>query len=287
MKEEPFEIEQRGYDSGANPFMGKWKKKFNFPPVSYANKSELKQAFKSRIRKDLGNKFVYFHQVTLVIKLYLNHEKVLETPEYGDLDNYAKSICDALKGSGGIIIDDCQIQRIDISWIDVPKESFFEIELCSSPDDFMSADLKLYQMPDGLYYPVSNFVWSNGSIIEVDEINKYLELKTLSAMTTIKKTFRHQLRQTGTPQFRSFQYGHRVSPIKWAFHPTRIADSGYQLVSKNDWQDEYLDWAEKSENSKKVASIEECLFGYVKMLKLSVGITTEPNDRRYNRKIKK
>lgn len=274
MTEEPFEIEQRGYDSGANPFMGEWRKTFNFPPVSYANKSELKQKFKSRVRKDLGNKFVYFHQVTLVITLYLNHEKVLETPEYGDLDNYAKLICDALKGSGGIIIDDCQIQRIDISWIDVPKESFFEIEIRSNPDDFMSADFKLYQMPDGLYYPVSNFSWDNGRIIEVDKINKYLELKALLAMTAAKKTLRHQVRQNGTPQFRAFQYGRSISPMKWAFHPTRITDSGYQLVSEIDWKDEYLDWAKKSENSKKVEFIEEFLVGYVKMLELSAGITS-------------
>lgn len=274
MTEEPFEIEQRGYDAGVNPFMGEWRKTFNFPPVSYANKSELKQAFKTRVRKELGNKFVYSHQVTLAITLYLNHEKILETPEYGDLDNYAKSICDALKGSGGIIIDDCQIQRIDISWIDVPKESFFELELRSSPDDFMSADLKLYQMPDGLYYPVSNLVWDNGSIIEVDQMNRYFELKALAEMTATKRTLRHQLRQTGTPQFRAFQYGRRVSPIKWAFHQTRIADSGYQLVSKNDWQVEYLDWAAKSENSKKVESIEDVLVSYIKKLELSAGITS-------------
>lgn len=274
MAEESFEIEQRGYDSGSNPFMGEWRKTFNFPPVSYANKSGLKQEFKDRIRNEIGNKFVYFHQVTLTITLYLNHEKILETPEYGDLDNYAKSICDAIKGAGGIMIDDCQIQRIDISWIDTPRESFFEIELRSSPDDFMPAELKLYQMPDNLYYPVSHLVWENGDIIEVDLMNKYLELQALSAMTSTKRTLRHQERQTGTPQFRAFQYGRRVSPIKWAFHPTRIADSGYQLVSKKEWEREYGDWAEKSENSEKVASIEEFMAGYIRMLELSAGITS-------------
>jgi Holliday junction resolvase RusA-like endonuclease len=272
MAEESFEIEQRGYESGSNPFMGEWRKTFNFPPVSYANKSELKQEFKNRVRNELGNKFVYFHQVTLIITLYLNHEKILETPEYGDLDNYAKSICDALKGNGGIMIDDCQIQRFDISWVDVPKESFFEIELRSSPDDFMPVELKLYQMPDNLYYPVSNLLWDSGSIIEVDPINKYLELKLLSAMTSTKRTLRHQIRQAGTPQFRAFQYGRRFSPMKWAFHPTRVADSSYQLVSRKEWESEYRDWAAQNENSEKVVSIDEFLVGYVRMLELSAGI---------------
>lgn len=274
MIEEPFEIEQRGYDSGFNPFMGEWKKKFNFPPVSYANKSEIKQEFKRRVRNELGNKFVYFHQVTLIVTLYLNHEKILETPEYGDLDNYAKSICDAIKGNGGIMIDDCQIHRIDISWIDVPKESFFEIEIRSSPDDFMSADLKLYQMPDGLYYPVSNSVWRNGSIVEVDSINRYLELNALSVMTSTKRTLRHSERQAGTPQFRAFQQGRSISPIKWAFHPTRVADCGYPMIPRREWENEYKAWSELSENSKKVETIKEFLVSYKKKLELSAGITS-------------
>lgn len=274
MIEESFEIEQCGYDAGNNPFMGEWRKTFNFQPVSYANKSELKQEFKKKLRSELNNRFVYFHQVTLTITLYLNHEKVLETPEYGDLDNYAKSICDALKGNGGIMIDDCQIQRIDISWIDVPKESYFEVELRSSPDDFMPAELRLYEMPDRLYYPVSNLMWDNGNIVKVDLINKYVELKALATMTSAKRTLRHHVRQEGTPQFRAFQYGRRVSPIKWAFHPTRVADSGYQMVSRGEWEAEFNEWAPLDGNADKVKAIEEFLVGYAKMLKLGAGITS-------------
>jgi len=255
MIEESFDIEQRGYDAGNNPFMGEWRRTFNFQPVSYANKSELKQRFKEKLRSELNNKFVYFHQVTLTITLYLNHEKVLETPEYGDLDNYAKSICDALKGNGGIMIDDCQIQRIDISWIDVPKESYFEIELRSSPDDFMPAELRLYEMPDKLCYPVSNLIWDNGDIVEVDLINKYVELKALATMTSVKRTLRHHVRQRGIPQFRAFQYGRRVSPIKWAFHPTRVANSGYEMVSHGEWESEFNEWASLDGNAAKVKAI--------------------------------
>jgi Holliday junction resolvase RusA-like endonuclease len=105
---------------------GEWQQKFDFPPVSYSNQSQRKREFKERVRGELTNEFVFFGEVKLDITLYLEEQKLLETPEYGDLDNYAKSICDAIKGKGGLLIDDCQIQSLAISWIDVPGNSYFE-----------------------------------------------------------------------------------------------------------------------------------------------------------------
>lgn len=266
MTEESLEIERRGYIAGNNPFMGEWKQTFNFQPVSYSNKSELKQEFKQKLRSELNNSFVYFHQVTLAIILYLNHEKILETQEFGDLDNYAKSICDALKGKQGIMIDDCQIQRLDISWIDVPKESYFEIELRSSPDDFMPAELQLYEMPDQLYYPVSSHVWDNGNIRDINLIDKYAELMALAAMTSAKRTLRHEMRQNGIPQFRAFQNSRLVSPLKWAFHPTRVIDSGHQLISRTKWESEFKEWSIQDENLANAIAIEAYMVSYRKML---------------------
>ena len=59
--------------------------------------------------------------------MYLNEQRRYETPDSGDLDNYAKVICDALKGKNGILIDDIQIQRLNIGWIDTTKEECFEV----------------------------------------------------------------------------------------------------------------------------------------------------------------
>jgi Holliday junction resolvase RusA-like endonuclease len=269
MNEKSLEIERAGYDFGVNPLFGEWRRTFNFTPVSYANKSELKSQFKERLRSELKTCFVYNHQVTLTITLYLNHEKILETPEYGDLDNYAKTICDAIKGKGGVLIDDCQIQRIDISWINVPMESYFEIELRSSPDAFCSGNVALYEMNDGLFYPVSPLVWKEGKFIEASPENMYFQLEYLAAITSIKRTLRHQLRLEGMPQFQAFQHGQRVSPIQWAFHQTRVADSGFALIKRADWKIEYEQWA-NAESAKRVS---ELVANYKATLAKAVGIT--------------
>jgi Holliday junction resolvase RusA-like endonuclease len=107
--DDPFEIEARGATEGINPMFGEWRQKFNFCPVSYANTGNARANFKQAVRDELKNKFVFVGQVSLTATLYLNEQKILETPAYGDLDNYAKQLLDTLKGSGGILIDDCQV----------------------------------------------------------------------------------------------------------------------------------------------------------------------------------
>jgi len=273
MDEKSLEIERAGYEAGFNPLFGEWRRTFNFTPVSYANKSELKSQFKERLRSELKTGFVFNHQVTLTITLYLNHEKILETPEYGDLDNYAKTICDAIKGKGGVLIDDCQIQRIDISWIDVPKKSYFEIELRASPDDFSSDNIALYEMSDGLFYPVSLFVWEEGKFVKAPPVNMYFQLEYLAAITSIKRTLRHQARLEGVPQFRAFQYGRRVSPIQWAFHQTRVANSGFALIRHAAWKIEHEQWAATAENAERAKTISELVANYKASLAAAVGIT--------------
>ncbi len=273
MDAEFLDIERAGYEVGVNPFMGKFRRVFRFAPVSYSNKSELKNKFRERVRSELKTAFVFNYQVTLTVVLYLNHQKILETPEYGDLDNYAKTICDAIKGKGGVLIDDCQIQRIDISWIDTPTESYFELELEGDPDDFCPAETSLYEMNDGLYYPVSLQAWEAGKFVDVDPINKYFQFAFLSAMTSVKKNIRHQARLDGFPQFRAFQFGRRVSPIQWAFHPTRVADSGFTMVKRATWQADFARWASTPENAERVKTMEDMMKTYVGMLELAGGLT--------------
>jgi Holliday junction resolvase RusA-like endonuclease len=274
MEEAFLDIERKGYNAGANPLMGSLKRTFRFPPVSYANKSEQKAKFREQIRSELKTTFVFNYQVTLTVTLYLNHEKLLETPEYGDLDNYAKAICDAIKGQGGVLIDDCQIQRLDICFIDTPKDSYFEIEIQGNPDDFCCADLKLYEMKDGLFYPISEKVWEAGEFIKVDPINKYFQFLQLAAMTSTKRTLRHRARHEGSPQYRAFQSGRRVSPIQWSFHQTRIADAGYSIVKRPEWEADYAAWAAHPNNLERAQSMEEMIKTYSAELLLAGSLTT-------------
>ena len=236
MEIEDYETESRGVEAGINPFMGAWQMKFALEPVSYSNLGAAKSAFKAAVRSKLTNKFVYSFEVKVQIVLYLNEQKMMESPAYGDLDNYAKMILDCVKGNGGILIDDCQVQSLSIHWIDVPKASHFEVEITSAPDDFVQLPLKLYEMPDGLYYPVSRSYWTKSGVVEVPLESVKVLLEALAKMTNGKRRFRHELRAAGLEALLAFQHSKKVSLALTGFHKTRVVDSGFELFSLIDWR---------------------------------------------------
>jgi Holliday junction resolvase RusA-like endonuclease len=234
--DEPFEIEECGDADKIKPMFGTWSQKFELEPVSYSNQGPARATFKQAVRDQLKNKFVFVCEVQLVIRLYLDEQKVLETPRYGDLDNYAKQILDSIKGHGGLFIDDCQVQHLDISWIDVPYGAHFDLEINSSPDDWLHKSLKLYEMPDSLYYPIPNqILMQDGRLTEVTDEVFSLMAKALAKMTETKRHIRHQLRLGGMPQFRAYQYAKHYSPILMGFHRSRVEDSGYELIRQTSW----------------------------------------------------
>ncbi|BEU28412.1 RusA family crossover junction endodeoxyribonuclease [Paraburkholderia sp. 22B1P] len=231
------EIEREGALAGLNPMFGEWRKDFNFEPVSYANGGPARTEFKQQVRSELGTQFVYTGHVSITIVLYLEEQKVLETPTYGDLDNYAKSLLDSIKGAGTPLIDDCQIQHLDISWIDVPHTPRFEVVLRGNQDEFSLTPLKLFEMPDGLYYPVSSRCWTTDGPKEINDQDLSQLLDVIAIQTGSKRRLRHELRQEGIPQFRAFQYGKYVSPVLSGFHRTRVVDSGFELIPLRQWKD--------------------------------------------------
>ncbi|MCL4502530.1 MAG: RusA family crossover junction endodeoxyribonuclease [Deltaproteobacteria bacterium] len=233
--DEQFEIEARGAAARINPMFGEWRQRFDIEPVSYSNPGPARMAFKQAVREQLKEKFIFVGQVALTITLFLDEQKMLETPAYGDLDNYAKQLLDTFKGNGGLVVDDCQVQRLDISWIDVPYSAYFEVEFRSGPDDFMPLPIKLYEMPDGLFYPISELVWTNDGIVAAPEGSVLAIAQTIAAMTSATRSLRHQLRLKSIPQFRAFQCGMYLSPAVMGFHRSRVVDSGYELVERRAW----------------------------------------------------
>jgi hypothetical protein len=135
------------------------------------------------------------------------------------------------KAVGGLILGGKQFVEVD-----VPYGAHFEIEIRSGPDDFLPEPLKLYEMPDGLYYPISAQVWTQGGLIEAQDDSIHAMADALAAMTKARKALRHKLRQDGPLQFRAFQFGKYVSPILMGFHRSRVVDSGYELVSRTTWE---------------------------------------------------
>jgi hypothetical protein len=112
--DEPLEIERRGAAAGSKPMFGEWRQTFDLEPVSYANSGNARAAFKAMVREQLTNKYVFVGEISLRVVLNLDEQKMLETPSYGDIDNHPKQLLDTIKGHGGLPIDDCQVQNIDI-----------------------------------------------------------------------------------------------------------------------------------------------------------------------------
>lgn len=210
--DEPFEIEARGAAEGINPLFGEWRQRFDLTPISYDNLGPTRAVFKQTVRSQLTNKFVFVGEISVTITLYLNEQTMLETPAYGDVDNYAKQLLDTLKGKGGLLIDDCQV------------------EIKGGPDDFLPTPLKLHQMPDDLYYPISEFVWTTSGVIPAPDGLVMDLAEALAQMTARKRSMRHQLRQNGIAQFRAFQNCKCLSPVLIGFNKSRIVDSGFELV---------------------------------------------------------
>ncbi|MFD1772351.1 MULTISPECIES: RusA family crossover junction endodeoxyribonuclease [Paenibacillus] len=228
-----FEIENSGYKAGNNPLFGKYHKTFNFAPVPYG--SPARQAFKARIASELDVNYLLFGEVKVEVILYLSEQKRFETPELADLDNYAKLICDSIKGSEGLLIDDSQIQSLNISWIDTTEDPYFEINILGAPDEFVMKPLKLYEMPNNLFYPISSKTWTTEGINDTKQSLKPI-LEAIEKMTKNSHKFRHELRQKGFELSRAFFLSQGISPILPGFHKNRVIDGGFELVLKEQWK---------------------------------------------------
>ncbi|WP_339836752.1 RusA family crossover junction endodeoxyribonuclease [Paenibacillus sp. FSL R7-0272] len=228
---EILKIENEGYEKGNNPMFGEYRKIFNFEPIPYGNRE--RHVFKEKVASELKVNYVYFGEVRVSIILYLNEQKRFETPELADLDNYAKLICDAIKGPKGILIDDAQIQSLSISWIETEEEAHFELKVSGHPDDFVMKPLQLYEMSNKLFYPISSEVWTTEGV-KLNEKNNVL-LIGLDKMIGRSKTYRHSLRQEGHDLNKAFYQSRRIAPVLMGFHKNRIIDSGFEVVELKHW----------------------------------------------------
>lgn len=240
-----FETEAAGAKAGFNPMFGGWRQRFDFAPVPHRGTGgPARQAFQDAIRAQLTNKFVFWGEVQVIITLFLDVQTVLETSETADVDNYAKSILDALKGPQGIIIDDTQVQALTISWID-SHEVYFEIEMRGSVDDFFTKPLRFFEMPDGLFYPQPTHAWDPAGPKPYTDLDHFGGLTITEMMAGGKRRMRHVLRQAGQTRLQASRNSAYFETQLRGFHRSRLADSGYELVLSGEWQARRTAWAEQ------------------------------------------
>jgi Holliday junction resolvase RusA-like endonuclease len=73
---------------------------------------------KDEIQQELSKfKWIITGPVLVQFAWYLDGVARQETSKFGDMDNISKPIQDALTGSSGIIVDDCQIKNIETLWM--------------------------------------------------------------------------------------------------------------------------------------------------------------------------
>ena len=237
-----------------NPMMGIWSVTVKGRPVPYSssNKNE-KERWQKEIKTALyeNRSWIYSHQVSFNVELHLDYQSIMEKSEIADLDNYAKLICDSVKGLNGIVIDDCQFHRLDIAWVDVPNKEHEQVVLKfrAAPDDFLLLPISIYEMSDGLFYPFSDQNWTKDGPKVVSHAERRKRLVRGDAFTRVKKQLRHTQRKAGIQQFRTFQNtaalwdhisvligGHAYV---WGFNKTRVAESGFPIISYAEWASPY------------------------------------------------
>jgi len=160
-------------------------------------------------------------------------QDILETSETADLDNYAKAILDGLKGPGGIMFNDTQVQSLGLSWLDTYDAPYFTVEARSSPDDFILKPVEFFEMPDRLGYPHSKLLWDqdgpkalseqqsphisqarlpqeatliwDSPCTRASERDHYFDLCLTEMMSSAKKRFRMALRSAGQNRLRALR----------------------------------------------------------------------------------
>lgn len=220
------EVMNTKYDiyGDCDPYWGRciygFRHKFNFKPIPYID--PRRKQFINRMKQELRDfPFMFFGEVGVKIDMYFNKNECIDG---FDICDYAKTICDGLKGAGSILIDDTQIQSLSISRIYTSDQSYFEIYVSpNSSIDFIEKPIFLYEMPDGMYYPVKP---------DIDPIL----LAVLTFMIDNKKKFRHQLRKMGFDPLRSYWNSRYISPILKGFHKSRIINSGFEIFKMSDWK---------------------------------------------------
>jgi hypothetical protein len=247
--------ERKGADGGLNPMFGEWQQRFNFSPVPYGSGAAQRGEFRNAVQAELNNNWLYSNEIHIDITLYVDVQTTLETDKNADLDNYCKSILDALKGPNGIMIDDTQVQALSIHWLDCYGSPYFTVSAKGSADEFLLKPQEFYEMPDGLWYPHGRFLWSEGGSLRCSDTNHFAGLTIMEHMSSIKRRARAAYRKAGSDRLRAYQFGQYFSSTARGFHRGRVED--FVLHRLPEWRAEKEQW--QSQNPDAFSKIEKTL----------------------------
>ena len=175
-----FEVERRGYQEGTNPMMGEFKSDVYVENICFYDKRWLIKNIQKEMEKI---KYIFYGKIKTNIILFYNEKMHVEEQNDATFDRIVKSVCQCLKGSQGIYIDKCQIEKLDIAQVETNDEPKITIEIYGNIDEYVMKPLMMYEMPDGLFYPISLRIWSRDGIKDIDNEQKGILLASIYKIT--------------------------------------------------------------------------------------------------------
>ena len=257
--------ERAASKAGLVPFLGEWQQLFDIRPVSYSAGGAAWRTFTESVHAQLINRFLFSNFIEVAINLQFDAQTVMESDAYGDIDNYSKSINAAMKGRDGVFIDDCQIYRLSAGF-ELTGRTAFDVKIKATfPEEYVLKEgLKLYGMPDGLYYPQPTAVWEEGKIDHLDTFNTFGDLLILETITRNKTAMRHRLRSAGLSKLRAFQAARPATPLQLGLHRSRAVASELEIVEHEDWRAAYTEFARA--DGDRIAEIEREMTEYARVI---------------------
>jgi len=141
--------------------------KLSLPPVSQQASTHAKKVFISEVREITRPlEYLIDSEVQIDIDWFIHERLRWETDQSPDVDNIIKPLLDALCGPEGILIDDCQVQSIQSSWINwTRQDQELAIRIRFDPDHYLQKrGLSFVRMKDALCYPVPAEIREKGAL---------------------------------------------------------------------------------------------------------------------------
>lgn len=197
------------------PEFGELQIQINLAAVSVQSKAEAKKLLVAAIRSETRPlKYILTGDVSVDIEWLVHERTRYESDTSPDVDNVVKPTLDAFAGPEGLIIDDCQVQSVSVSWIDwTAAEQQLRITFRYSPDEWTSrAGLRFVQFGGALCLPVADGLPDDILNLVLDHYERMLVMA-----------------QHAEVLFGDYYLSRLVLPVQRLFHRTRI--HGFPVVN--------------------------------------------------------
>lgn len=147
-------------------------------PASLQSPRKLKDDFIARVREATKHLDYYLTgDVTLDVYWFLHRDIRYRTDKSPDVDNILKPLIDALCGPDGLLVDDCQLSRVNVEWVSWihPDKQQVKLDLRFIDSDFHKRQgLFFVDFGNGLCYPFSGHI-PHAGLVKLLEAIRFMQ----------------------------------------------------------------------------------------------------------------